>query len=63
MRQSLAFYLFSSTCLINDIIHEDSCKILNIVADFQGSRIFDKSQNLVIGSIDHIAPDKRTFYV
>ena len=48
---------------MNDIIHEHSCKILNIVADFQGSRIFDKSQNLMIGSIDHIAPDKRTFYV
>ena len=26
--KSLAFYLFSSTCLINPIKHEHSCKIL-----------------------------------
>ena len=27
---SLAFDLFSSTCLINSIIHDHSCKIFNI---------------------------------
>ena len=33
--------------LINDLIHEHSCKILHIVAFFQGSSMFDKSQNLM----------------
>ena len=35
---SLAFYLFSPTCLINSIKHEHSCKILYILLSLQNSQ-------------------------